>query len=183
MTTQRKKRAAFARAFLGFSLLYAVGCAEKEENFPKIGDIEAQVGTERQNSGSGEVGENVKNSENKENGGNKGNGESGTSVADSNAAELLGGATDRFADVFSEAGAKEETVGFDETLVDEETRQKYAADRTTVAPTLAPRSETAGADERPKYRLEYKFQPGSSLRWNVVHQVRKKKSDRSHVVL
>lgn len=176
MTTQRKKRAAFARAFLGFSLLYAVGCAEKEENFPKIGDTEAQVGTEKQNSGFGEVGENVKNSENGENGENKGGGESGAGVADSNAAELLGGATDRFADVFSEEGSKEETVGFDETLVDEETRQKYSADRTTVAPTLAPRTETAGADERPKYRLEYKFQPDSSLRWNVVHQVRKKVS-------
>ncbi|MBQ5791001.1 MAG: hypothetical protein IIW01_11990, partial [Thermoguttaceae bacterium] len=65
---------------------------------------------------------------------------------------------------------------FDDALVDEETRQKYSADRTLVAPTLAPRTDEAGVDERPKYRLEYKFQPNTSLRWNVVHQVRKKVS-------
>ena len=170
MTTQRKKRAAIARAFLGFSLLYAVGCAENEEKFPKNGDSEAQVKENGRNSENGESGKNVKNGENKESDGNK------SEVADSNAAELLGGATDRFADIFSEDGAKEEAVGFDETLVDEETRQKYSADRTLVAPTLAPRDAAEGPDERPKYRLEYKFQPNSSLRWNVVHQVRKKVS-------
>ena len=169
MTTQRKKRAAIARAFLGFSLLYAVGCAEKEENFPKIDESEAQVEGNERNNGNNKFEEKKENRENKEDGENK------TDVADSDAAELLGGATERFADIFSEEGAKEEAVGFDETLVDEETRQKYAADRTTVAPTLA-RSETEGADERPKYRLEYKFQPNASLRWNVVHQVRKKVS-------
>ncbi|MBQ6827812.1 MAG: hypothetical protein IJO46_07340, partial [Thermoguttaceae bacterium] len=173
MTTQRKKRAAFARAFLGFSLLYAVGCAEKEENFPKIADSEAQVAAEKRDSDFGEAGKNEKNGKNSE---NKKGGANGADVAASKAAELLGGATDRFADVFSEEGSKEETVGFDETLVDEETRQKYAADRTTVAPTLAPRTDETGADERPKYRLEYKFQPNASLRWNVVHQVRKKVS-------
>ena len=173
MTTQRKKRAAIARALLGFSLLYAVGCAEKEENLSKIGDSGAQVAAEKENGGSGEVGENA---ENIKDGKNKENGEDKSNVADSNAAELLGGATDRFVDIFGEEGAKEETPGFDEALVDEETRQKYSADRTTVAPTLAPRSEAEGADERPKYRLEYKFQPDTSLRWNVVHQVRKKVS-------
>ncbi|MBQ9128190.1 MAG: hypothetical protein IJY15_10590, partial [Thermoguttaceae bacterium] len=171
MTTQRKKRAAFARAFLGFSLLYAVGCAEKEENAkfcnfgPQVaenGENEA-IGKDKEAGINGEKGENRQNRED----------EAG---ADSNAAALLGDATDRFADVFSEEGASgEEKLGFDETLVDEETRQKYAADRTTVAPTLA-RSEAEGADERPKYRLEYKFQPDASLRWNVVHQVRKKVS-------
>ncbi|MBP3529991.1 MAG: hypothetical protein J6K25_02255 [Thermoguttaceae bacterium] len=170
MTTQRKKSAAIARAFLGFTLLYAVGCAEKEENFPKIGDSATQVEGKERNSEKDAVGENTKNGENRKDGGDK------TGVADSDAAELLGGATERFVDIFGEEGAKEETVGFDETLVDEETRQKYAADRTTVAPTLAPRTDEAGAAERPKYRLEYKFQPNTSLRWNVVHQVRKKVS-------
>ncbi|MBQ5789837.1 MAG: hypothetical protein IIW01_06080, partial [Thermoguttaceae bacterium] len=170
MTTQRKKRAAIARALLGFSLLYAVGCAEKEENFPKIGDSETQVEGNGENSEDGEVEGKTKNSENKGDGGNK------SDAADANAAELLGGATDRFVDIFGEEGAKEETPGFDDALVDEETRQKYSADRTLVAPTLAPRTDEAGVDERPKYRLEYKFQPNSSLRWNVVHQVRKKVS-------
>ena len=170
MTTQRKKRAAIARAFLGFSLLYAVGCAENEENFPKNGDFDAQVKENEGNSENGKIGEKKENGEDKRSDANK------KEVADSNAAELLGGATDRFADVFSEEGASENALGFDENLVDEETRQKYAADRTTVAPTLAPRTDEAGADERPKYRLEYKFQPNSSLRWNVVHQVRKKVS-------
>lgn len=171
MTTQRKKRAAIARAFLGFSLLYAVGCAENEENFPKNGEFEAQTSENGQNSGNNELEKKVKNGENKGNDGNKKEG-----GADSNAAELLGSATDRFAEIFSEEGASEEALGFDENLVDEETRQKYSADRTTVAPTLAPRDEAEGVDERPKYRLEYKFQPNSSLRWNVVHQVRKKVS-------
>ena len=107
MTTQRKKRAAIARAFLGFSLLYAVGCAEKEENFPKNGDFEAQVAENGQNSASKATGENAANGKNKENGENE------TDVADSNAAELLGDATDRFADVFSDEGASDEgTVGF-----------------------------------------------------------------------
>ncbi|MBR2003886.1 MAG: hypothetical protein IJ991_06865, partial [Thermoguttaceae bacterium] len=171
MTTQRKKRAAIARAFLGFSLLYAVGCAENTEIFPKNGDSEAQVEKKEQNGENKAIGENAENGKNGKSGENK------PDVADSNAAELLGDATDRFADVFSDEGASDEgTVGFDETLVDEETRQKYAADRTTVAPTLAPRTDEAGADERPKYRLEYKFQPDTSLRWNVVHQVRKKVS-------
>lgn len=170
MTTQRKKRAAIARAFLAFSLLYAVGCAEKEENFPKIGDSEAQVEENGRNSEDKTIGGKVESGENRK------GGESENDVADSNAAELLGGATDRFVDIFGEEGAKEETLGFDDALVDEETRQKYSADRTTVAPTLAPRTDEADADKRPKYRLEYKFQPDTSLRWNVVHQVRKKVS-------
>ena len=178
MTTQRKKSAAIARTFLGFSLLYAVGCAEKEENFPKNDDSKAQVvekGGNKGNSESGEGGKKGENSENRKNGEAK-TGEAKTGVADSNAAELLGGATDRFVEIFGEEGAKEEALEFDAALVDEETRQKYAADRTTVAPTLAPRTDETGADERPKYRLEYKFQPNASLRWNVVHQVRKKVS-------
>ena len=167
MTTQRQKRAAIARAFLGFSLLYAVGCAEKEENFPKNVDSEAQVEQNGENEGINAVEASVKKGGNKETG----------KETDSNAAELLGGATQNFVEIFSEEGAAADSeLAFDENLVDEETRQKYSADRTLVAPTLAPRDSAEGPDERPKYRLEYKFQPDTSLRWNVVHQVRKKVS-------
>ncbi|MBR5244227.1 MAG: hypothetical protein IKW13_08330 [Thermoguttaceae bacterium] len=170
MTTQRKKRAAIARAFLGFSLLYAVGCAEKEENFPKIDNSEAQAGKDGENKEVAVFGAEGKKSENKEN-------RQGGEGAGENAAELLGGATQNFVEIFSEEGAAADAeLAFDENLVDEETRQKYAADRTLVAPTLAPRDAAEGPDERPKYRLEYKFQPETSLRWNVVHQVRKKVS-------
>ena len=66
MTTQRKKRAAIARAFLGFSLLYAVGCAEKEENFPKNVDSEAQVEQNGGNEGINAVEASVKKGGNKE---------------------------------------------------------------------------------------------------------------------
>ncbi|MBR4975988.1 MAG: hypothetical protein IKY61_02955, partial [Thermoguttaceae bacterium] len=86
MTTQRKKRAAIARAFLGFSLLYAVGCAEKEENFPKIDNSEAQAGKDGENKEVAVFGAEGKQSENTE---NRRNGEG----AGENAAELLGGAT------------------------------------------------------------------------------------------
>ncbi|MBR4834415.1 MAG: hypothetical protein IKU86_08835 [Thermoguttaceae bacterium] len=174
MTIQRKKRAALARVLLGFSLLYAAGCGEKQENISQVRDSEAQVGEIASDSGLGE---------NRGNGGNgKNNGgavkeetKKGENASE-NAAALLGEATDRFAQIFSEEGASAETVDFDDALVDKETREKYAADRTLVAPTLAPRNDDSSDAERPKYRLEYKFQPNSSLRWNVVHQVRKKVS-------
>ncbi len=172
MTIQRKKRAALARVFLGFSLLYAAGCVEKQENFSDVGGSGAQIG---ENAANNDVGKNGENSENGENNGGPANeGTKKSSSASQNVAEALGEATDRFAQIFSEDGASAENVDFDEALVDEETREKYAADRTLVAPTLAPRSSENA--ERPKYRLEYKFQPNASLRWNVVHQVRKKVS-------
>ncbi len=166
MTIQRKKRAALARVLLGFSLLYAAGCAEKQENISRF----AETAT------NGDVGENKKNSENSESKGDavKKAAENNSSASET-AATLLGEATDRFAEIFGEEGPSAETTSFDDSLIDEETRAKYSADRTLVAPTLAPRSDAVDS-ERPKYRLEYKFQPNTSLRWNVVHQVRKKVS-------
>ena len=89
--------------------------------------------------------------------------------------QVLANATTDFAKIFSDEENKNESddkKGIDLSLVDEETRKKYADDRTVVAPTLTA-SDNSNAK---KYRLEYKFRANSSLSWNVVHLVRKKVS-------
>lgn len=106
-----------------------------------------------------------------------------TAPTESNAADALGDATERFAQIFNEssdenaAASGENGENWDESLVDDETKRKYSADRTSVEPILAPRENENGAEadaSRPKFKLEYRFEPDSRLAWNVVHQVRKK---------
>lgn len=90
-------------------------------------------------------------------------------------AQSLSAATNDFTNVFTEdfAGEEGSEPGIDESLVDEEMRRKYIEDRTLVSPTLEPSQESVDASAQ-KYRLVYRFQPRTNLRWNVVHLVRKR---------
>ncbi len=97
-----------------------------------------------------------------------------TADTDFDAASALSAATDEFSAIFSDSERVESDDSTIEALVDEETKQKYLADRTLVAPTLA--AKTDRSDSKPTYRLEYRFQPNSNLAWTVSHMVRKRVS-------
>ena len=100
-------------------------------------------------------------------------------VASPDVAAALGSATSRFSSVFSDGEeesnerADGEKESFDMTLVDDDVKRKYSDDRTLITPTL---SSNEGESQGPKYRLAYRFEPNSSLSWNVSHLVRKRTS-------
>ncbi len=175
-TTLRRSTAKLAFAFwLALTALNG-GCADRES--ASATPRSAQTAQNGDSGDSAQSGQNERTAQNGENG--------QAAPTESNAASALGDATERFAQIFAESAADgSDDVGengadgsaWDASLVDDETKRKYSADRTSVEPILAPREDENGAESdasRPKFKLEYRFEPDSRLAWNVVHQVRKK---------
>ncbi len=93
--------------------------------------------------------------------------------SDTEIANLLQGATDEFANVFQESASNPGNKTR-ELNVSDDVREQYTH---TVRPELVPKIDQTSvtkSDNAKKYLLQYQFQVGQSLRWQVIHTIRKK---------
>ncbi|MDO5567514.1 MAG: hypothetical protein Q4G59_12710, partial [Planctomycetia bacterium] len=92
---------------------------------------------------------------------------------DAEIAKLLQGATDEFANVFQEGASKQETKAREMNVADDIKEQYTHIVRPELVPKIDQNSATNDNNAK-KYLLQYKFQAGQALRWQVVHTIRKK---------
>lgn len=111
-----------------------------------------------------------------------------SSLSHEDIAKSLENATDEFSSIFQNnpSSAQKDPVSdpltkSDDLQVDPEIQAKYLRERKL---TLIPKvdknakdnkdTQNTGSGNEKKYHLIYKFEPGSELTWNVVHEVHKK---------
>ncbi|MDO4585929.1 MAG: hypothetical protein Q4C95_01385 [Planctomycetia bacterium] len=127
---------------------------------------------------------------------NEGKSESAELLDDESIAEILGTATDDFAQMLTKRSTDLETnrtlnvdpeirsryiidveQGLVPQIVRPENNQSEKADNILSEPTNStesPDNDLENNSQKEKFLLKYKYQPGEIICWNVVHQVRKK---------